>query len=152
MYIELECIWSVTYTHNFHLVNGTIKGSQGFSLPLGMRLRQVTAKFSNYNFWECDLSFINKSAENYKQLCPSMGILGNPGLQRGRDGKGETGSGKKVGEGEGKGKGKGEALGSFSIQIISRPNYFSEPLLASFLIKFKMRPMKSDHMLIWKSL
>ena len=26
-------------------------------------------------------------------------ILGNPGHQRGRDGKGETGSGKKVGEG-----------------------------------------------------
>ena len=36
------------------------------------------------------------------------------------DGKGETGSGKKVGGGEGKGKRKGEALGSFSIQIISR--------------------------------
>ena len=47
-------------------------------------------------------------------------ILGNPGLQRGRDGKGETESGKKVGGGEGKGKRKGEALGSFSIQIISR--------------------------------
>ena len=47
-------------------------------------------------------------------------ILWNPGLQRGRDGKGETGSGKKVGGGEGKGKRKGEALGSFSIQIISR--------------------------------
>ena len=47
-------------------------------------------------------------------------ILGNPGLQRGWEGKGETGSGKK---GEGRGgevKGKGEALGSFSIQIISR--------------------------------
>ena len=27
---------------------------------------------------------------------------------------------------------------------------FSELLLASFLIKFKMRPMKSDHTLIWK--
>ena len=36
------------------------------------------------------------------------------------DGKGETGNGKKVGGGEGKGKRKGEALGSFSIQIISR--------------------------------
>ena len=47
-------------------------------------------------------------------------ILGNPGLQRGRDGKGETESRKKVGGGEGKGKRKGEALGSFSIQIISR--------------------------------
>ena len=47
-------------------------------------------------------------------------ILGNPGLQRGRDGKGETESGKMVGGGEGKGKRKGEALGSFSIQMISR--------------------------------
>ena len=37
-------------------------------------------------------------------------ILGNPGLQRGRDRKGETGSGKKVGGGEGKGKRKGEAV------------------------------------------
>ena len=70
-------------------------------------------------------------------------ILGNPGLQRGWEEKGETGSGEKGGVGEGKGKGKGEALGSFSVQIIS--HYFSEPLLASFLIKFKMRPMKSDY-------
>ena len=49
-----------------------------------------------------------------------ISILGNPGLQRGWGGKGETGSRKKVGGGEGKGNRKGEALGSFSIQIISR--------------------------------
>ena len=50
-------------------------------------------------------------------------ILGNPGLQRGWEGigKGETGCGKKKERGgDGKGKRKGEALGSFSIQIISR--------------------------------
>ena len=36
-------------------------------------------------------------------------ILGHPGLQRGREGKGKTGSGKKGGgEGKGKRKGKGE--------------------------------------------
>ena len=35
-------------------------------------------------------------------------ILGNPGLQRGRDGKGETGSGKKVGGGEGRGRERGK--------------------------------------------
>ena len=41
-------------------------------------------------------------------LCCGQFILGNPGLQRGRDGKGETGSGKKVRGGEGKGKGNGK--------------------------------------------
>ena len=47
-------------------------------------------------------------------------ILGNPGLQRGREGRERLEAGKKERGGEGKGKGKGEALGSFSIQIISR--------------------------------
>ena len=70
----------------------------------------------------------------------------------GRDGKGETGSGKKVEGGEGKGKGKGDPLGSFSIQIISRSITFLSRYWPHFLIKFKMRPMKSDHMLIWKPL
>ena len=79
-------------------------------------------------------------------------MLGNPGLQRGREEKGETESGKK-GRGRG-GDGKGErgSPGKLLYTDHFSINYFSEPLLASFLIKFKMRPMKSDHMLIWKSL
>ena len=84
-------------------------------------------------------------------LVLGVNIFGNPGLQRGRDRKGETGSGKKVEGGEGRGRergGPGKLLYTDHFSI----NYFSEPLLASFLIKFKMRPMKSDHTLIWKSL
>ena len=79
-------------------------------------------------------------------------ILGNPGLQRGREGKGEIGSGKK-GRGRG-GEGKGEkgSPGKLLYTDHFSINYFSEPLLASFLIKSKMRPMKSDYMLMWKSL
>ena len=42
--------------------------------------------------------------------CKYDNILGNPVLQRGWEGKGETGSGKKERGGEGKGKRKGEAL------------------------------------------
>ena len=68
------------------------------------------------------------------------------------DGKGRErlGAGKKERGGEGKGErgspGKLLYTDHFSI------NYFSELLFPSFLIKFKMRPMKSDHMLMWKSL
>ena len=79
-------------------------------------------------------------------------ILGNPGLQRGREGKEETRSGKK-GAGRGReGKGERGSPGKLLYTDHFSINYFSEPLLASFLIKFRMRPMKSDHTLIWKSL
>ena len=48
-------------------------------------------------------------------------ILGNPGLQRGREGKDKDWEREKRRRrgGEGKGKRKGEALGSFSRQTIS---------------------------------
>ena len=79
-------------------------------------------------------------------------ILGDPGLQRGRKGKGKTGSGEKRrgrgGEAKGERGSPGKPLYTDHFLI----NYFSEPILALFLIKFKMRPMKSDHILIWKSL
>ena len=49
----------------------------------------------------------NKSVNNHNKNTSKLWfILGNPGLQRGWDGKGETRSGKKVGGGEGKRKGK----------------------------------------------
>ena len=88
------------------------------------------------------MGFINRAAI----------ILGNPGLQRGREGKGETGSGKKGGGRGGEGKGERGSPGKLLYTDHFSINYFSELLLASFLIKFKMRPMKSDHTLIWKSL
>ena len=80
---------------------------------------------------------------------PGESILGNPGLQRGRevrDWEREKGEGR-GGEGKEERGNPGKLLYTDHFSI----NYFSEPLLASFLIKFKMRPMKSDHMLIWKS-
>ena len=47
---------------------------------------------------ERDLALINRAGGLYWRILTevlSTDILGNPGLQRGRDGKGETGSGKK---------------------------------------------------------
>ena len=65
--------------------------------------------------------------------------------KEGRDWERDT----RRGEGRGRERGSpGKLLYADHFSI----NYFSEPLLASFLIKFKMRPMKSDYMLIWKSL
>ena len=52
------------------------------------------------------------------------------------------------GEGEGERGSPGKLLYTDHFSI----NHFSELLLASFLIKFNMRPMKSDHTLIWKPL
>ena len=68
-------------------------------------------------------------------------------VREGRDWEWE----KKEGGGEGRGRKRGSPgkllyTDHFSI------NYFSEPLLTSFLIKFKMGPMESNQMLIWNSL
>ena len=67
--------------------------------------------------------------------------------REGRDWQREKGGGR-GGEGKEERGSPGKLLYTDHFSI----NYFSEPLLASFLIKFKMRPMKSDHTLIWKSL
>ena len=53
---------------------------------------------------------------------------------------------------EGEGNGGTGSSGKLLFSDHFSTNNFSEPLFASFLIKCKMRPMKSDHMLIWKSL
>ena len=67
--------------------------------------------------------------------------------REGRDWEPEKGWGR-GGEGKGERGSPGKLLYTDHFSI----NYISEVLLASFLIKFKMKPMKSDHMLIWKSL
>ena len=71
------------------------------------------------------MTFLPKKAVNFFIIKHSLSKTSSETQGLNGDGTGragETGSGKKVGggEGEGKGKRKGEALGSFSIRIISR--------------------------------
>ena len=104
------------------------------------------------NFFNCFTTpiFKTKHKQHESIIVSSSETQGFNGDRTGRE---RLGAGKRWEEGRGR-EGK-EARGSTGKLLYTDHfsiNYFSEPLLASFLIKFKMRPMKSDHMLIWKSL